>query len=163
METQPTVYTAIFQNKFPFSYIRLNICILKTKFTSHKQYLLGLLFSRNAKKTHTDQSMLQAFLACLKRNISQTFEISSCKKSFRSVYYCVKSVRIRSYSGLCIPAFGLNTERYGVRSVFNLNVGKIRTRLTPNMDTFYAVYITDTTFFEERERNTKKLVFQKNR
>ena len=28
--------------------------------------------------------------------------------------HCVKSVRIRSYSGLRFPAFGLNTERYGV-------------------------------------------------
>ena len=28
--------------------------------------------------------------------------------------HCVKSVRIRSYSGPCFPAFGLNTERYSV-------------------------------------------------
>ena len=27
---------------------------------------------------------------------------------------CAKSVRIRSYSGPCFPAFGLNTERYEV-------------------------------------------------
>ena len=27
--------------------------------------------------------------------------------------HCVKSVRIRSYSGPHFPAFGLNTERYG--------------------------------------------------
>ena len=32
-------------------------------------------------------------------------------------YDCVKSVRIRSYSGLHFPAFGLNTERCGVSSV----------------------------------------------
>ena len=31
-------------------------------------------------------------------------------------YHCVKSVRIRSYSGSHFPAFGLNTERYGVNS-----------------------------------------------
>ena len=29
-------------------------------------------------------------------------------------YYCVKSVRIRSYSGVYFPAFGLTTERYSV-------------------------------------------------
>ena len=29
-------------------------------------------------------------------------------------YRCLKSVRIRSYSGPCFPAFGLNAERYGV-------------------------------------------------
>ena len=28
--------------------------------------------------------------------------------------YCVKSVRIRSFSGPYFPAFGLNTERYSV-------------------------------------------------
>ena len=28
--------------------------------------------------------------------------------------HCVKSVRIRSYSGPHFPAFGLNTERYGI-------------------------------------------------
>ena len=27
----------------------------------------------------------------------------------------VKSVRNRSYSGPCFPAFGLNTERYSIR------------------------------------------------
>ena len=28
--------------------------------------------------------------------------------------HCMKSVRIRSFSGPYFPAFGLNTERYGV-------------------------------------------------
>ena len=44
----------------------------------------------------------------------------------------MKSVRIRSYSGPHFPAFELNTERY---------CGKMRTRITPNMNTFYAVLI----------------------
>ena len=34
---------------------------------------------------------------------------------------CVESVRIRSYSASYFPAFGLNTERYGV---FSRNAGK---------------------------------------
>ena len=34
--------------------------------------------------------------------------------SFWYVYHCLKSVRIRSYFGPYFPAFGLNTERYGV-------------------------------------------------
>ena len=29
-------------------------------------------------------------------------------------YHCVKSVRIRSYSGPYFPTFGLNTDRYSV-------------------------------------------------
>ena len=32
-----------------------------------------------------------------------------------NLFHCVRGVRIRSYSGPYFPAFGLNTERYGVR------------------------------------------------
>ena len=63
-------------------YIRLNIYVWKTKFSSHKQYLFDLLFSRNAKKTHIDQSILHSFLLCLKINVSQTFRSSSCRNVF---------------------------------------------------------------------------------
>ena len=49
--------------------------------------------------------------------------------------HCVKSARIWVFSGPHFPAFKLNTERYGVQS----ECGKIRTRITPNMETFYAV------------------------
>ena len=52
--------------------------------------------------------------------------------------HCVKSVRIRSYSGPHFPAFGLNTERY---SISHAECGKIRTKITPNTDTFYAVKV----------------------
>ena len=51
----------------------------------------------------------------------------------------VKSVRIRNYSGPYFPAFGLNTERYGVSHHIQSECGKIRTRITRNTDTFYAV------------------------
>ena len=50
--------------------------------------------------------------------------------------HCVKSVRIRSYSGLYFATFGLNTER----SPYSPKCGKIRTRITPNTDTFHAKY-----------------------
>ena len=53
--------------------------------------------------------------------------------------HCVKSVRIRSYSGPHFPAFGLNTERSGVSLRIQSECGKIRTRITPNTDIFYAV------------------------
>ena len=51
---------------------------------------------------------------------------------------CKKSVRIRSFSGLFFPAFGLNTERYGVSLCIESECGKIRTRKTPNTDTYHA-------------------------
>ena len=52
-----------------------------------------------------------------------------------NLQHCVKSVRIRSYSGQHFRAFGLNKERYRIQS----ECGKMRTRITPNTDTFYAV------------------------
>ena len=55
-------------------------------------------------------------------------------------YHCVKSVFIQSYSGPYFPAFGLNTERYGVSLRIQSECGKIRTRITPNTDTFHAVH-----------------------
>ena len=57
------------------------------------------------------------------------------------LYYmhCVKSVRIRSYSGPHFPAFGLNTQRYSVSHRIQSECEKMRTRITPNTDTFYAV------------------------
>ena len=52
--------------------------------------------------------------------------------------YCVKSVRIRSYSGPHFHAFGLNTEKDGVHLRIQSECWKIRIRITPNMDTFHA-------------------------
>ena len=51
----------------------------------------------------------------------------------------MKSVRIRSYSGPYFSAFGLNTERYSVSLRIQFECGKMRTRITPNTDTFYGV------------------------
>ena len=48
---------------------------------------------------------------------------------------CVKSARIRSYSGPCFPAFGLNMERYGVTLSVQSECGKMRTGVTANTDT----------------------------
>ena len=51
----------------------------------------------------------------------------------------VRSVRIRSFSGLYFPVFGLNTEWYGVSLHIQSECGKIWAGKTPNMDTFHAV------------------------
>ena len=53
--------------------------------------------------------------------------------------YCVKSVRIWSYSGPYFPTFGLNTERYKVSLPIQFECGKMLSRITPNTDTFYVV------------------------
>ena len=51
----------------------------------------------------------------------------------------VKSVCIWSFYGSYFPAFGLNTERYGVSLRIQSKCVKIRTRKTVDTDTFYAV------------------------
>ena len=61
--------------------------------------------------------------------------------NYNKFYHCVKNVHIRSFSGLYFPAFGLNTERYGVSLHIHPKCGKIGTRKTPNTDTFHAVYV----------------------
>ena len=57
-----------------------------------------------------------------KVSLIRSFYYFFCK---RDNIHCVKSVRIRSYSGPHFPAFGLNTEKYSVNvSVFSSNAGK---------------------------------------
>ena len=59
----------------------------------------------------------------------------------------MKNVRIRSYSGPHSLAFGLNTERYTLSLHIQPECGKMRTRITPNTNTFYAVYFVILVFF----------------
>ena len=66
------------------------------------------------------------------------------KKCLSMIIHYVKGVRIQSYSGPYFPAFGLNTERYSVSLCIQSECGKIRTRITPNSDTFYAVTVIGT-------------------
>ena len=69
---------------------------------------------------------------CL-NNIMKQFNILVIQHFSFQIQHCVKSVRIRSFSGPYFPASGLNTER------LQSECGKIQTRKTPNTDTLYAV------------------------
>ena len=75
--------------------------------------------------------------------------------------HCVKSVRIRSYSGLHFSAYGLNSERYSVYSV-SLHIqseqGKMRTKVTPNTAAFNAVGspILTVTLYGKHSNETRK-------
>ena len=62
-------------------------------------------------------------------------------KHFSLLHY-VKGVGIRNYSGPHFLAFGRNKERYGVSHRIRSECAKIRTRITPNTDTFHAVFMT---------------------
>ena len=53
--------------------------------------------------------------------------------------FYVKSVHIRRFFGPHFPTFGLNTERYFVSLRIQSKCGKIRTRKSPNTDTFHTV------------------------
>ena len=68
------------------------------------------------------------------KNSGLSLSYFACK-----IEHCVKSVLIRSYSGPYFPTFGLNTARYGVSLHIPSKCGKIRTRITPNTDSFQAV------------------------
>ena len=53
--------------------------------------------------------------------------------------HCVKSVRIRIYSGPYFPAFWLKTEVSSVSLRIQSVCGKMWARITPTMDTFHAM------------------------
>ena len=53
----------------------------------------------------------------------------------------MKSVRAGRIFGPYLPPFGLNTERYGVCVRIQSECEKMRTRKTPNTETFEAVEI----------------------
>ena len=57
-----------------------------------------------------------------------------------------KSARILSFFSPYFPAFGLNTKRYRVSLGIQFECGKIRTRIIPNTDIFYAVLTEWTTW-----------------
>ena len=61
--------------------------------------------------------------------------------NFKQLFHCVKSVCIRNFSGPHFSAFGLNTDIYSVNLRIQSECGKMRTRKTPNTDTFYAKFI----------------------
>ena len=72
--------------------------------------------------------------------------------------HCVRSVRMRSYSGQHFPALGLNTERCGVHLRIQSEYGKMRTRITPNTDTCYAVKALKMLMKKENKFHHKMLV-----
>ena len=55
----------------------------------------------------------------------------------QSMWYCLNSVLIRSFSGLYFSALGLNTE-YSVSLRIQSECGKVLTRKTPNFDNWIS-------------------------
>ena len=65
---------------------------------------------------------------------TRTIQVSNIKNC--KFFHCVKSVRIRSYSGPHFPALGPNAKRYSVSLRIQSEWGKMKTRITPNTNTF---------------------------
>ena len=68
---------------FTLWHIRLKIYIWKTTFSSHNQYLFGLIFSRNLKRTCAGQNMLYSVW---KETSYKPLKVAAANKSFPSVY-----------------------------------------------------------------------------
>ena len=58
---------------------------MKTKMTSHRSYLFGLLFSINSKKTHPDQSVSQIFYSVSKETTHKPSKVAAAKNLSSSV------------------------------------------------------------------------------
>ena len=56
-------------------------------------------------------------------------------------FQCLKSPRIRAYSGPYFHAFEMNTKRFEVSLRIQSECGKVRTRIIPNTGTFHAVFM----------------------
>ena len=84
---------------------------------------------------------------CVGKNFAKFKAIQLLSTSVKRVFFqeelqnvhCIKSVRILSFSGPYFPAFGLNTEIYGVNLRVQSKCGKMRVRKTRNMGTFHKV------------------------
>ena len=73
-------------------------------------------------------------------NVFNAIDVKISKSDVQAFHHYVKSVHIRIYSGPPFPAFGLNMERHGVYLLIQSECRKMRTRITPNTYTFYAVH-----------------------
>lgn len=67
-------------------------CVRHKSRREHNEHF-KLLFSRNSKKAHTDQSTQQFFVLGLKRNHSQTFK-SNWEKHF--LQFCMLQIQLAS-------------------------------------------------------------------
>ena len=85
-KTQPVFKTASFKTKYKLQHIKLNICIQGTKVTSHKQYLLGLLLSKNAKKKTHKQKHTSIFYTLFEKKWVINLQKQQLGKTFSSVY-----------------------------------------------------------------------------
>ena len=100
-----------------------------------------VLVTRNVTSFCVDRlrTLISHFLVMVSMSDQQTSVIMSHYNSFSYTNHCVKSVRVRSYSGPHFRAFGLNTETHSGSLRIQSECGEMPTRITQNTDTFHAV------------------------
>ena len=69
-------------------------------------------------------------------------DLDICYSFFYCNFHCVKSVRVRSYPGPHFLHSNWIRKDTEYLFVFSRNAGKVQTRITPNTDTFHAVFKT---------------------
>ena len=68
--------------------------------------------------------------------VNALFKVHNLSKILTSLHHCIKRIRIRSYSG----SYSSRIFPYSLR--MPENPGKMRTRITRNTDSTYAVHLT---------------------
>ena len=112
--------------------------VIITYFTANIATQSGKNKLTKSVKKHATLFGKQITIMRICNNAIEQVKYSKIRKN-RAKLHCVKSVIIWSYSGLHFPAFGLNMARYFVSLRFQSECRKMRTRITPETDTFYAV------------------------
>ena len=73
-----------------------------------------VIWEREFQKEQKQTSAVVLSNICLTKFRKNPMKISAMESIFDTLPLCEKCVRFRSFPGLYFPAFGLNTERYGV-------------------------------------------------
>ena len=85
------------------------------------------------------ESLTDSFFRCKLKEKNMKLSVPIVRVSLCK-FHCLKNNRIRSFCGPYFPAFGLNTERYGVSLRMQSKCGEIQTRKAPNKYTFHTVF-----------------------
>ena len=118
-----------------FSGLR-NFCSFKREYMLEKARILACFMQCSFSKDYCRESFLEFFVFL---HYFTSLQKENQKRQITWILQCVKSVRIWSFSGPYFPSFGLNTEKYFASLCIQSEYEKIRTRKTPNTDTFHAV------------------------
>ena len=134
--------------QLPWLYGRWLLCSVLQVEISHPDIGSHMFCSRRSKERasknifinlSSDDNILSLLI---KKNVlymSFSTSLQGSKWAITMRPHCIKSVRIRSYSGPHFPTFGLDRDKCSVSLRIQSECRKMRTRITPNTDTFHAV------------------------